>query len=258
VQLIVVGFHRSGTSLTTQLVHAGGLFVGDDLLGAMPSNPYGHFEDKEVLELHRQVMDDHGVGWQVNEPQLFTLSPEQWSRMENFVARRDAHHNNWGFKDPRVCFFLGEWKYLMPDAKFLVVFRDPAECVRSMEARHGREYQQGSGDPDQHLRFFVEADHGLRLWDVHNRAISAFVASHLDDCLVVPFGLLERGLPLIRIINRRFGSKLREVPTEAVFDPEVTQARDAALWVHQRASGSRARRTWDDLMKLSERTGGAR
>ena len=48
-QLIVAGFHRSGTSLVCQLLHRAGLFLGYDLLGPAFSNPHGHFEDTEVL-----------------------------------------------------------------------------------------------------------------------------------------------------------------------------------------------------------------
>ena len=67
-QLIVVGFHRSGTSLLCQLLHRTGLFLGYDLLGAAFSNPHGHFEDIEVFSLHEQILADNGQTWLVSEP----------------------------------------------------------------------------------------------------------------------------------------------------------------------------------------------
>ena len=51
--LIVAGFHQSGTSAIARSLHLGGLFLGDDLLGSEPSNPYGHFEDNEVITIHQ-------------------------------------------------------------------------------------------------------------------------------------------------------------------------------------------------------------
>jgi hypothetical protein len=254
VQLIVVGFHRSGTSLLTQLLHRAGLFVGDDLLGAMPSNPYGHFEDREVLELHREVMEDHGVGWQVDQPQLFSLSPRHWSRMEQFVAKREAAHRNWGFKEPRVCFFLGSWKYLLPDARFVIVYRDPADCARSLENRHARDYFNRSGNAEHHLRFFNEPDHAVKLWDAHNRAVVAFARKHLDDCLVIPFTHLNAGYPVVSAINARFGSDLDEVPTEAIFDAMATSNRGTAQWVHDPHIRVRAENTWANLTRLNQTT----
>ena len=55
-QLIIAGFHRSGTSLVSQLLHRAGLFLGYDLMGASFSNPHGHYEDIEVYDLHEQIL----------------------------------------------------------------------------------------------------------------------------------------------------------------------------------------------------------
>lgn len=255
MQLIVVGFHRSGTSLLTQLLHRAGLFVGDDLLGAMPSNPYGHFEDREVLELHREILEDHGKGWQVDSPTAFSISPAQWGRMSDFVQKRMAQHQDWGFKEPRTCLFLGAWKYLLPQARFVVVYRDPGECVRSLETRHAREYLEESGPLTDHARFFREPDHGLKLWDTYNRAVIAFVRAHLDDSLVLPFAYLSEGYPVIERVNERFGSALDEVSTSSVFDARVTGARTNPQWVHDPMVAARVRRTWQQLEELSVLTG---
>ncbi len=254
MQLIVVGFHRSGTSLLTQLLHAGGLFVGEKLLGALPSNPYGHFEDREVLELHRQVMDDHGVSWQVDGPQLFRINRVQWKRMEQFAQRRDAQHSDWGFKDPRVCFFLGAWKYLLPEAKFVVIYRDPADSVKSLETRQAAEYFQAAGPSESHLRFFTEPDHGLNLWTAHYQAVIAFARQHQDDCLVLPLTDLYEGYPVVRQINERFGSQLDELPTEAVFDAQATGSRDYSQWFHTPGLDRVTQRVWNELVELTNLT----
>jgi hypothetical protein len=254
VELIVVGFHRSGTSLLTQLLHSAGLFVGEELLGAMPSNPYGHFEDRDVLEIHRAIMADNGVSWQVDSPQEFFISPGHWGRMQSLVSRRQTHQVDWGFKEPRVCLFLGAWKYLLPDARFVVVYRDPSECVRSMEQRQFSDYSQGQGNPDEHLRFFREPDHGLRMWEVHNRAVVDFARRHLDDCLVLPYSHLPEGYPVVRAINQRFGSHLREVPTHDVFDPTVAGRAVKPQWVHDPALATRVHETWQELEELAART----
>lgn len=254
MQLIVVGFHRSGTSLLTQLLHAAGLFVGDELLGAMPSNPYGHFEDVEILELHRLIMEDHGVGWQVDRPQLFTLSSGQWQRMEDIAARRNVAHKLWGFKEPRACLFLAQWKYILPDARFLIVYRDPGECVRSMESRQSKDYFLKAGNADAHLRFFREPDHGFRVWDTYNRAVVAFAQSHLDDCLAIPYTHLADGVPVIDLVNKRLGTNLKPTPPEAVYDAGVVGTRQFAQPILSAQVHRRVSETWSELTQLNRLT----
>lgn len=87
-QLIVAGFHRSGTSLVCQLLHRAGLFLGYDLLEAAFSNPHGHFEDTEVLNLHRQILADNGKTWLVSKPFLPVVIEPHWQRMERIIQRR--------------------------------------------------------------------------------------------------------------------------------------------------------------------------
>lgn len=256
-QLIVAGFHRSGTSLLTQVLHAGGLFVGDRLLGAAPSNPYGHFEDLEVLNLHRAILGAHddapGDAWHWDEPTAFHLSSAHWASMRRLVAKRDAAHETWGFKDPRVCLFLGAWKYVMPDAKVVVVYRDPGECVRSMESRQGGELVRGVGIA-RNQTFFTRPDHGLKIWDTYNRALLAFAEAHVEDCLVLPFTALTGGFPVIERVNARLDIGLNTVDTASVFDALATSRRDAAQRVHSEAVRRRVEETWERLESLSERT----
>ena len=254
MQIVVAGFHRSGTSLATQLLHRAGLFVGSDLLGAMPTNPYGHFEDRDFLRLHRNILERHGTDWQWDSAFSFFIGRDHWNRMRALARQRDLHHETWGFKDPRVCLFLGAWKHVMPDAKFVMVYRDPAECVRSLESRQAADHLRGEGDSENHLRFFREPDHGLRLWDAYNRAMVSFARGHVKDCLVVPYDDLVAGRPVVEQINERFGARLTPVGVDEVYDPAAVGARQAPQRVSSDETAVRVRRTWESLEALAVRT----
>lgn len=249
--LVVVGFHRSGTSLLSHLLHRAGLFLGEQLLGAMPSNPYGHFEDVEIVRLHETILRDHGDTWHITKPTAFHIRPEHWATMQAHVQERSAAHRLWGFKDPRVCFFLGAWKYLMPGARFVVVYRDPSECVFSLERRQAADLFASRGNAALHRRFWREADHGMKMWIAYNRAILNFVNEHRDDCLVVPFTHLSRGFPVVAEINRQFGTDLLEIPTTAVFDPSATTARPGPQWVFSPNVAERASRIWEQFEQVA-------
>ncbi|GAA5151936.1 hypothetical protein GCM10023340_31400 [Nocardioides marinquilinus] len=254
MQILIAGFHRSGTSVLSQLLHSAGLFLGDDLLGAMPSNPYGHFEDREVLRLHRAVLERHGTDWQWDAEVPFHIGADHWSQMRQYVRRRDVRHGTWGFKDPRVCLFLPAWKHLMPDARTVVVYRDPGDSVRSLESRQAGNLLRGEGRAADHRRFFTEPDHGLRLWLTYNQALVRYVRAHPDDCLVLPFTDLMSGAPIVERVNARFGADLDVVETPSVFDPTVANRRQAPQRVVDDEVASRVRATWDALEQLTERT----
>lgn len=254
MQIVVAGFHRSGTSLLTQLLHSAGLFVGKDLLGAMPTNPYGHFEDREVLKLHRAILERHGTDWQWDAAFPFFIGHDHWQRMRRFARRREIGHALWGFKDPRVCLFMSAWKHVLPDAKFVIVYRDPGECVRSLESRQAANYLKDEGDPAAHLRFYTEPDHGLKMWDTYNRALVTFARGHAGDCLVVPFDDLVAGRPVVAEVNKKWSAGLRPVETREVFDPTVTSRREAPQRVASPEVEVRVQRTWEALESLAERT----
>ena len=260
MQIIVAGFHRSGTSLMTQLLHRAGLFVGSELLGAMPSNRYGHFEDRDFLRLHRAILARHGTEWQWDASFPYYIGRDHWNRMARLARERDVAHETWGFKDPRVCLFLGPWKHVMPDAKVVMVYRDPGECVRSLEQRQARDYFQGQDEPDEeslataddHLRFFTEPDHGLRMWETYNRAMVDFARHHPSDCLVVSYEDLVDGLPVVEQVRQRFGVRLGSATVDEVYDAEVVGSRAAPQRVADDEVARGVRRTWGDLEELAD------
>jgi hypothetical protein len=253
-EIIVAGFHRSGTSSVTQLLHAAGLFVGDDLIGAMPTNPYGHFEDRDVVRIHNRILLENGLDWQVAEEFLPTISRPRWQAIERHVARRRVEHRLWGFKDPRVCLFLPAWKHVMPDSKILVTFRSLADCASSLARRHASELFAVSGPQEVHRRFFTVPDLAARMWLLHNRALVDFARQHPEDVLTVSFEGLLRGLPLTRLLRLAWGTPLREVPTFTTVDPLATTSGGSRQPISDPALPAELDAVYEDLLDLERET----
>lgn len=251
-ELIVAGFHRSGTSLLTQLLHRAGLFVGDDLIGAMPSNPFGHFEDRRIVRLHNGILRDNGLDWQVHDPFVPVISANRWGQMQALVTERRVAHPIWGFKDPRVCLFLPHWTHLMPDVKVVGVFRHPRDSIYSLERRHVRELVGVSGPADVHRRFFEIPDLALRMWLLHNKILTQYGEDHRDSTILLPFEALVRGAPVVRWLRSRWGVRLRDVDTRAVFDAAVTSTREQPQNVYDEALVEACLVLWKRLVDLSE------
>jgi hypothetical protein len=250
-QLIVAGFHRSGTSLVCQLLQSAGLFFGYDLLGANFSNPHGHFEDTEILELHEQMLADNGQTWLVGETLLPVINGSRWRRMREIIERRNGEHELWGFKDPRACLFLMAWKHLLPDAKILLVYRHFSDSTYSLARRRSTELFSYPGTEHLLMQFWEQPDLALRMWLVHNNALLAFARTYPEDTLIVSFDKVRRGFPVVDAINRRWDLGLDDARISGIFDPTVTVERRGRQPVSDSRLIPKIEDTWRTLEQLS-------
>jgi hypothetical protein len=218
-QLIVAGFHRSGTSAAARLLAQGGAHMGDDLVGARLSNPFGHYEDVAVVRLHEALLADNGRTWQVDDEFRPLVSPARREELRAFAAGRRGGHRIWGFKDPRVCLFLPVWKDLLPEVRVIVVFRHYAEAVASLHRREARLALAGEDPQGLHHRFWEVPGLALRMWLAHNRALLSFAGEHRGDVLAVSFDDLRAGMPLLSALKARWGLGLRMVATFEAVQP---------------------------------------
>ena len=224
VAILVLGFHRSGTSMVTRMLHHAGLFVGDKLLGAGPSNPYGHFEDEEVVGFHDQVLRENGRNWMFDgAASSVTLAEDHYRWMRRFIGKRNSQHEIWGFKDPRACIFAHAWKETLGNDKpvYLCVFRDFIETSQSLLQRQSRDIVMNKGIRRDHVRFWANTSLALRMWLSHNREVLRIVRQNRDACLCVRHREVLDGFPLMETL-KRMGAPLQPVDTHHLVDREAT------------------------------------
>jgi hypothetical protein len=146
--IVVLGMHRSGTSVTTNLLNAFGVPLSDDLMPATEHNQKGYFESKEISAIHDQILAVMGMDWKTTSvdvpfPSNWWLSAPVQPLKEKLkaIARNELTENNglWGFKDPRTARLLPVWLQIIDelelDAKFILCSRDPNEVAGSLYAR---------------------------------------------------------------------------------------------------------------------------
>ena len=171
--LIIGGMHRSGTSLVASLCHSAGLAIGDRLVQSHASNPLGHFEDLDFYRFHEQVLADNGripAGYDpCDVPPL--VSPSQQQMAEGLITDRRTGGRAWGWKDPRTVLFLDFWLEMLPEAKYLFVFRSPWQVADSLHRRGDALFRDG-------------AERALRLWHRYNAFIRDCADKHPERILV--------------------------------------------------------------------------
>ncbi len=211
--IIMTGMHRSGTSLTASLLESAGINFGDRLLGSDQGNPKGHFEDLDFVEFHIQVLrsqNETDAGW--TESNKLQVQQQFWSEAQDLIAARQDKPV-WGWKDPRTTLFLDFWSELIPQAKYIFVYRTPWEVVDSLFRRGDVIFQ---GDPDL----------VIPQWCNYNQAVIDFYQGHSEQCLLLEVSrVIQNPNQIIELVNQKFDLALRS-PEDLYESALFTKDRD--------------------------------
>ncbi|MEM9022457.1 MAG: glycosyltransferase [Bacteroidota bacterium] len=199
--LIIAGMHRSGTSMITSFLASNGLAPGEELVPEDAQNPRGYFEDVAFVELQRKMLIEGTEGglegwpdWGYREDEK--LSTAHWPQhREAAIAllAEKAHAGLWGWKDPRSTLLLDFWRDLEPNARFLLIYRNPWEVKRSIQKLNAPVFNE-------------HPDYAFRIWNFYNQHMLRFYASHPDQCaLVCANAFLHDPARLIALLTARFG-----------------------------------------------------
>ncbi|TLX73222.1 hypothetical protein E9993_15640 [Labilibacter sediminis] len=141
--LIILGMHRSGTSLTAQWLQKCGLNIGDNLMPAHFSNKDGHFEDMDFHDLHEEIFRNHNIPYGGFENiESFKPTCEEVNKIADLVNKKNTLYKQWGWKEPRTCLFIDEYLKLIPNAVILLIIRDYNAVINSLINRDVNSIEQ--------------------------------------------------------------------------------------------------------------------
>lgn len=249
-QLIIAGFHRSGTSMVAELFHAAGVFLGWDLLGTDESNPHGHFEDWDFIKYHDRLLKSAGSNWKDENAKVPFVSSENYAEALELVNTRNLNKRVWGFKDPRVCLFLKLWNNLMPDGKVLIVYRHYVQSLSSIYKRHAVNLIHDKGPINFNFDFFEEAEKGLKLWALYNEHLVEFAKNNKENCFVVSHDAIMNGYPLVQKLNDLFQLNLTGATSSESIDPTLINTENPLITVSPELM-DRIKSIWQNLNNLS-------
>lgn len=134
--LVIVGMHRSGTSLITQWLYRCGLFIGNNLFPPDVGNVEGHFEDSDFLAIHQKFLVRKNCIYTGFIDRSFPkLVASEKQELKDLIENKNKANKEWGWKDPRTCLFLDAYHELIPSAYYLVIVRGYHSTVNSMLTR---------------------------------------------------------------------------------------------------------------------------
>jgi GT2 family glycosyltransferase len=144
--LMILGMHRSGTSVLAGTCRLLGADLGDRMMAAGNDNVMGFWEHDDVVRIHDELLERLGYAWDD-----VRALPEKWWTYEVIqpqrralldVLKRDFAGSNLAcVKDPRLCRLLPLWQDMLRelgwDPCYLIATRNPSEIYASLKSRNG-------------------------------------------------------------------------------------------------------------------------
>lgn len=151
--VLVLGMHRSGTSLCSHILSALGVDMSDDI-DVNPSNAGGHWERREIVEFHDRILslfnrDYSGHFHDFALPVAWWADPRVARIRREIVAFLEQRMGEgyFGFKDPRTVRLMPVWHQIFNELrlapKIVLCLRNPAQIGRSLDARDGLDPEIG-------------------------------------------------------------------------------------------------------------------
>lgn len=252
--IIVIGMHRSGTSLVARLLSRLGVQMGRRLAPSTHEAVLFQRLNKWMLRAaggsmeHPEAVDyflrDEPVRAAVTSYVEFVL---RTPALASFVGWRDYVRYrtpeglafSWGWKDPRTTLTLPIWLDVFPDARVLHVRRHGIDVARSLKKRHDAVARHVARESEAHpvaywmnwmrkerwgptVRFDVRSasiEDALQLWAEYIDRAEAVMAQHTGSLLEIRYeDLLQQPRSTIRAMAQFVSPELEEVDIAVDFE----------------------------------------
>ena len=214
--LLIIGMHRSGTSAVARIANMLGFNLGPSETMGEPScdNPKGFWEQMPVRNLNDYLLQSVGASW--DNPHDFSVDDLSEKTRFTFFRLADRFISRlrgeapWAIKDPRLSLTMNAWRPLLQDPVVLLVYRNPLEVARSLQARNS-----------------LPEDYGLALWEKY--VVEALSSSAGLPLVTVNYGdIISAPLETVQQLERQlavhFPGVLSGIPESdllAFIDPKL-------------------------------------
>lgn len=220
--VLVLGMHRSGTSVVARGLQCLGVNLGDRLMVPQPDNPTGFFEDQDLVDIDDGVLQQLGATW--DDPPPFcegTLEVIAAGRLGATARQRLSSKVSadipFAFKDPRLSVMLPFWRPIFQElrleASYIVVLRNPLSVAASLRQRNA-----------------IPEDRAMYLWLRYMLAAATEVDPHwpnvfveYDTVMARPHAELEK---IARALDLKFDSLDADTFARSFLDEGMRHERD--------------------------------
>ena len=118
--IVILGVHRSGTSLLTRSLRCFNFNYGEKLHPSGTDNPKGFFEDVDIIELNEKILAEINFSW--DSPQLLDdakleIIRKKFSTKAKKLILEKINKGITCFKDPRITKLIDFWVEIFESLK---------------------------------------------------------------------------------------------------------------------------------------------
>ena len=223
MQLIVLGMHRSGTSMVARLLNMMGAYFGAEgsSTGFSAENPKGFWERRDIRNLNDRALFAVNADWYKVADFDVTKLPDHVKEEYTKTAKSLIHeldtHRPWVIKEPRLCLLFPILRPLLEIPVCVHVYRNPLQVAQSLKTRNG-----------------FPIHFGIALWEKYNLSALS-VTQGLPNLLVSYSQLIEQPVETVQLLFEDLNSLgvqgLRcpnDKEIQAFIDPALFRERDDA------------------------------
>jgi glycosyltransferase involved in cell wall biosynthesis len=200
--IVVLGMHRSGTSVITRGLKVMGIELGDSLMPPVEgNNAKGFWEDIDLNALNIEMLGSIGSDWHhlaaIKQNEVEVLQKKGYFlRAIELLRQKVDGVPIFGFKDPRVAKLLPFWKEVFDhcqfDVGYVLAVRHPLSIVQSLAKRDGFDAEknyllwlghvlESLADSVGNKRVLVDYDFLMRSPDHELNRIAKCFGLHIDS-----------------------------------------------------------------------------
>lgn len=156
--ILILGMHRSGTSVQAGMFNMLGAFQGDHLIPPNPDNMKGFFENIQINRLNNYILSTELNGLTWDTVRAIDIDQSDHSRISALVKYIlfdvFGDRSIISIKDPRICLLLPYYETALQELGFEIyyvrTFRPPAEIINSLMKRDHFTYEKSKDIIHEH------------------------------------------------------------------------------------------------------------
>jgi hypothetical protein len=206
---VVLGMHKSGTTLISKMLHESGVNMGqfDSLVTYDQGN---QFERKEFQYINKHILkcgDLHSTD--VITPLHKLYQHEDVGIDIKFkIKELDNLYEEWGFKDPRTCLTYDFWLKYLPVHKTIFVFRSPIEVWHHYQKKIPKY---------RFIKRFLSSAKAVKAWGVYNKQLLKFIEQSKGGGFIIEYSEFMGKKESVEFFSKFIGRKLIDTRDKSLY-----------------------------------------